>query len=414
LPTETRYFKNATIENNGLSCKELGTSQSTTYAQYYTYTIDSGVAVYFGIRVWKRSSAGVETEITAGTPVAQVSRSVNGEGIQSNMWSCPQTALASGDSIVVRAYRKHGSGSWTQLDSWQTEDIDGSQLDAANWTVYYWTKRNYVAGDPSYTESWFRFGSSTYNSRIEGFAYTGAPTYYKTLAVTEVSVASLAKTAAYYRTLAVIELSVVALAKAASYYRTLAATCTSVVSLLKVATRYVALAVTSLTKPVLKAAVIEPLRPFVEGENCFVMEHIEDWRGIVTMVTLKGGKDGSGNDIVVTVQDKDAIKKYGTRLMIVSETQWTSNLLCQLRALQILSNFSKPTVTVKLDCGPNIVKINEAVSFKSTNLGVDDTFNVQSVTHEYGEGEKMVLELGNRPLALTDLFSTLERLIQRR
>jgi len=434
MTTETRYMKNADINNNGLACKELGTSQSTTSAYTYREGSPYGTTTYCGIRVWKRASGGSETEITAGTPVAQVSRSANGEGIQSNTWNCPETTLTSGDSIVVRVYDKIGSGSWTLRQTFQTEDISGSKLNAATWTVYYYTKRSLVEGDPGYTASWFYYGTSTYNSRVEGFAYEGGQTYYKslfatetavvalvritiftkTLSIIESSVVALGKVPTCCRTLAVVESTVVSLSRMVSYFRTLAATCVSVASLVKTGIFEIALAVASVGKALLKGAVYEPLADYVEGVNCFLMEHTEDWSSIVTMVTLKGGRDASGNDIVVKVQDKDAIKKYGKRLMIVSETQWTTQTLCELRALQILSDLSKPGIAVKLDCEPNVLNIDDAVVFRSTSIGVDDTFNVQSITREYGPGEGMVLELSNKPPALTDLLSTLERAIQRR
>jgi len=237
-------------------------------------------------------------------------------------------------------------------------------------------------------------------------------TYCRNLAVVESSVVSLSRVMTYLKTLSVVESSVVTLLK--KHYKTLAVTCVTIPSLIRTQTYQIVLAVVSTIKALLKSALYEPLADYVEGENCFLMEHSEDWSSIVTIVTLKGGRDASGNDIVVQVKDKEAIKQYGERLMIVSETQWTTQTLCELRALQILSDLSKPGIAVKLDCEPNVLNIDDAVVFRSTSIGVDDTFNVQSITREYGPGEGMVLELSNKPPALTDLLSTLERAIQRR
>lgn len=153
---------------------------------------------------------------------------------------------------------------------------------------------------------------------------------------------------------------------------------------------------------------------FAEGSNCFIMEYVEDWREIGTVIVLKGGKDGSGADIVVTVEDEDAIRKYGRRVLIFSEPQWKTSLLCELRALQLLSNYSKPSVTVRLDAEPEIINVGDAVAFKSSSMGVDDTFTAQSVSYEYTEDEKMILELTNRSVTLADLLSALQRQIERR
>jgi len=144
------------------------------------------------------------------------------------------------------------------------------------------------------------------------------------------------------------------------------------------------------------------------------MEYTEDWRQIATVIVLKGGKDASGVDIIVTVSDEEALKKYGKRIMILSETQWTTSLLCQLRALQLLANYSKPAITVCLDATPEIVNVGDAVAFKSTSMNVDDTFSLQSVTYEYGEGETMTLELTNRAVTLADLLASLERQFEKR
>jgi hypothetical protein len=175
MTTETRYFKKADIDNNGLSCLEFGTAQSASNDKRSIYNINTGTFVW-GIRVWKRSAEGVETEITSGEPVAQVSRSTGGEGQQNNDWACPKTLLNSGDSIVVRVYCKYtgiGTSGWVLLDTWQTADFNAGELTAATWTVYYYTKWWYGAG-PDLWDYWgdFYFGDSTYNSRIENFVWT--------------------------------------------------------------------------------------------------------------------------------------------------------------------------------------------------------------------------------------------------
>lgn len=108
--SEIRYMRGNTTTVNNLTAYQLSTNQSDT-AKYNTYGGYGSCSVWWGIRVWERSSAGTETEITGGTPVALVSRSTSGEGIQSaNM------ELLGNQPQHNRRYR--GSGlhkSWSQL-----------------------------------------------------------------------------------------------------------------------------------------------------------------------------------------------------------------------------------------------------------------------------------------------------------
>jgi len=174
MTTETRYMVNVQWTVNGLTADKLknvldeGTSTGVS-----GYGVGS-VTVTWGIRVWRRDSSGNETEITAGTPVAQVSRNVDGEGIQSNTWSCPATGLNNTDAIVVRVYDRYGAGGWNLRREFITEQLGAQSLDAATWTVYYHTRRTY---DPSFdfTTGTYFYGDGIYYSRITGFTWTPAP-----------------------------------------------------------------------------------------------------------------------------------------------------------------------------------------------------------------------------------------------
>jgi hypothetical protein len=179
MPAETRYFKNASVTVNGLTAYELGTVNTT---------ISASVSVenpynYMGIRVWKRSAAGVETEITSGACVAIVYTGTLGAApaVRSATWSCPATPLSATDSIVVRVYSVDSNGVTGQvlMATFTTGQLGATSLDAATWTVYYYNNRavyettQYVA---------FYFGNSTYPSRIENFSWSTV-TYTLTLNV---------------------------------------------------------------------------------------------------------------------------------------------------------------------------------------------------------------------------------------
>jgi hypothetical protein len=169
MTTETRYFRSDTHTINGLTAYKLLTSNTATTL---TISISNPSVYWIGIRVWKRSANGVETEITSGNAVAValITGTDTFEQV-SGTWNCPQTSLASTDAIVVRVYLCDGyGGSQTLFATFITEQLGASQLDSATWTVYYWA-RIYGSPDIGYSAQ-FAFGSSTRNSCIVNFAWT--------------------------------------------------------------------------------------------------------------------------------------------------------------------------------------------------------------------------------------------------
>jgi len=172
MPVETRYFDSVTQTVNGLTAYKLdlaiaGTAKS--FASAYTST-----TVYGGIRVWNRSAGGVETEITAGSPVAVASltRTTGGSAVVSATWSCPQTALQPTDSVVVRLYIRAGTNPWELCGTFTTEQLGAGQLDAATWTVYYYLAIIYDPTIKTVTEDDIIIANTTYPTRIEGFSWS--------------------------------------------------------------------------------------------------------------------------------------------------------------------------------------------------------------------------------------------------
>jgi hypothetical protein len=140
--------------------------------------------VYAGIRVWKRTSAGTETEITAGTAIAIAnSGAVNGEGVFTATWTPTLTAMALTDSIVVRVYANIATPPTTERAVYTTEQLGATQLDANQWTVgYYLIRSSAGAGNDRYC-----WGTTTYNTNIAGFKWTTAssPTDHNTVSWTK-------------------------------------------------------------------------------------------------------------------------------------------------------------------------------------------------------------------------------------
>jgi hypothetical protein len=172
MPTETRYFKNASTTVNGLTCYALALDMSGTLkAESYTDGNYQGCTVACDVAV--RHSDGSETVI--GSKVAQVD-TVDGDyrELYSNTWACPQTSLSPSDSIVVRVYAKFGT-TWYLIgaSTFTTERLGGSQLDSATWTFYYYLGFAY---DPNTRRGSVEFDfDGVCPSRIENFAWTPAP-----------------------------------------------------------------------------------------------------------------------------------------------------------------------------------------------------------------------------------------------
>ncbi|MEM2568214.1 MAG: hypothetical protein QXH20_07085, partial [Candidatus Bathyarchaeia archaeon] len=150
---------------NGLTAYKLETTNSTVLRSE-----EATGQYYWGIRVWKRSANGVETEVTGGAPVAVV-YATDGENRAS--WNCPGASLNPTDSIVVRIYSSaRATGPWTLRLTWTTGQLGAQSLDASTWTVYYYFQTYEALIDYLVSVFCFMYGAATYPSRIEGFAYT--------------------------------------------------------------------------------------------------------------------------------------------------------------------------------------------------------------------------------------------------
>jgi hypothetical protein len=175
---ETRYFRWDVESMNGVNMRKLftaNTSSSTSESHAKDGNVTSA-GVTIGIRVWKRSVGGVDTEITNGTQVAQVLLNTSSFGIMVNAtWTCPSTPLNVTDVIYVIVYGKFGTDAWAMFGSykWGTAQLGATNLDAATWTVYYQIAL-YYSTDSNNTWHEFNFGSSSWNSRIENFCWTVA------------------------------------------------------------------------------------------------------------------------------------------------------------------------------------------------------------------------------------------------
>ena len=188
--SESRYHRSDMHTVNGLNAYKLGTtnSASKSYIEshkelvlYYGCPYMS-LPVYYNSDIYIRHSNGAQTLL--GSSIAQTARQsiIAEEGYQSNTWSCPKTSLSPTDAIrvtenvVVRSYSET-----TTTRNFITEQLDSVMLEATTWTFNRYTWYNTFCISPGDTFSGTRgrtyYGSSSYNTRIEGFSYTPAPTY---------------------------------------------------------------------------------------------------------------------------------------------------------------------------------------------------------------------------------------------
>jgi PKD repeat protein len=150
--SKTLWFREDNHTVNGLTANKLNQTSSENAETGYIACANLvyPIVAYWGIRVWIRSSSGTETEVTSGTPVAQVSRLNDGEGIQSGTWSCPAKSMSLTDAIVVRVYGEipmNGIG-WTLFQEvgiendysiFITDQLTSTGLIASIWTIHYYT-----------------------------------------------------------------------------------------------------------------------------------------------------------------------------------------------------------------------------------------------------------------------------------
>jgi len=72
---------------------------------------------------------------------------------------------------------KLGAGSWTNKAIFVSATLLQKTLNGVTWTFKAYTNRTYTGG---VTYGWFKWGISTYDSRIEGISFT-APDVYETM-----------------------------------------------------------------------------------------------------------------------------------------------------------------------------------------------------------------------------------------
>jgi hypothetical protein len=178
---DTLYFRSDGHTVNELDAGRLENTQSGVWGYLgYEYGQDEWIQARWGIRVWRRTPAGVETEITPGTPVAIVERLEPGDDYQEATWTFPGENFSENDSLVVRIYfqkRPYGGESWEnwqEIATYSTPRLILTTLRASTWRVIYYTfLRNGEdqGGDLYYTVCLY-IGVIYHNTRIENISFS--------------------------------------------------------------------------------------------------------------------------------------------------------------------------------------------------------------------------------------------------
>lgn len=156
------YFRSDTYTTNKQTGYGLDTT-ATNQQQTITAAVTPGQTATYGFRVWKVTQQGTQTELTSGTPTAEISRNTNGAGWQNSTWLAPQTTLNMGfDALKVESYLSLDNGAtWTLLELYVTNPIMSPLLLHQTWTFNLYTTYNTASSQTSYI-----FGSATYQSNI--------------------------------------------------------------------------------------------------------------------------------------------------------------------------------------------------------------------------------------------------------
>jgi hypothetical protein len=195
IPYSTAYFRGDTWTINDLNAYKLSSPQSDIERNNRVESATS-TSANFGIRVWKRSSGEIETEITSGSPVATISVYKN-TGYYYASWSHSAISLNPSDSIIVRVYGKvnagYGDTNWKELATFSTSQLGINSFPSSTWTVYYYIRFAYEYDRHSGFDYWYRYyfhwGTTSKNSRIENFApsLTITQTYTTSTTITTIT-----------------------------------------------------------------------------------------------------------------------------------------------------------------------------------------------------------------------------------
>jgi len=164
----TYYYRSDSHTVNNVTGYRLSMTPSASLIEE-SRTDAGSKNVSYGVRVWVLSQSGTETELTDESPVAVVTRSSDGEGLQETTWNCPNYGSVV-DAFVVRLYQRFDSETWSLRRIYVTYDEQMIKFPEETWTFYYYTNRT-----TSSTTGYFMYGDTAHLSRLDLQIYEADP-----------------------------------------------------------------------------------------------------------------------------------------------------------------------------------------------------------------------------------------------
>lgn len=161
--TYTYYLCPDTQTINTVTGYKLSETEPTSNASI-SLTATGNLTAYVGYRVFIVYDDGDLFELSSGY-VGIVQRNNDIEGLQTEIWNCPNVTLDVGfQALRVEMYMQLGSGGWVDKATFITGFLNSTDIDASTWTFQTYTERLYSGGDTNVTATW---GTSIANTLID-------------------------------------------------------------------------------------------------------------------------------------------------------------------------------------------------------------------------------------------------------
>ncbi len=167
-PTQTLnlYMRSDTYNFSDISAYGLDTDYTNDYVSIPLTTTIENATITYGFRVYLEASTTIFTELTGGTPDAQIILNTNYTGQITSSWNCPDTTVVLGSQIIkVDVYANINNGTWTLQASYITNPLMTKELMPATWAFALNLNMSQTVGDTTCT---YTFGDTDHRSTVTG------------------------------------------------------------------------------------------------------------------------------------------------------------------------------------------------------------------------------------------------------
>jgi hypothetical protein len=162
------YMRNDQWTVNGYTKYGLNGTQTSSVITIALALGEESETWYLGFRLWVVHSDHSQVEVTSGTAVSIASGSTGGlkTGV---VYHCPDTDMEPTDALLLTVYAKPSSPPNVIIATFITKQLSFDSLDACDLYGFYYLYRNGSIHNYNY---YFKFGISTYDSKVAGWLYT--------------------------------------------------------------------------------------------------------------------------------------------------------------------------------------------------------------------------------------------------